>query len=152
MVGTAIALGDDDYSRGYEDGYGEGWTRGKDKARFEIRCRLDEDDHVDECGCDPCVVIREVAAAKAGSQDWIVSGDVLEQIGALIQVMEGGPFDYAQKQSLRAISSELMGHDPGMDEYLAGLYMLWWKLGYDSGIAEAPSGPASARTASQPPQ
>ena len=42
----------------------EGYTRGKLAAYAEVRARLTDDTHAQDCGCEPCLLIR---AARSSS-------------------------------------------------------------------------------------
>jgi hypothetical protein len=42
--------------------HGVGYVAGKDKAHFEVRNVL-ERNHAGDCGCEPCITVRMIAAA-----------------------------------------------------------------------------------------
>ena len=43
--------------------YAKGYVQGKDKVYFEIRAMLNDNTHAARCGCEPCLIIREVREA-----------------------------------------------------------------------------------------
>lgn len=55
-----------------EDSYGQGYAAGKQSAHFAVRQVLG-DGHSDDCGCDPCLTVRIVAAQLA--ERWL--GDLI---------------------------------------------------------------------------
>ena len=63
MEGCAGGCGD-----AHECGcFGSGWAAGKDKAHLEIRTIL-ERNHAGDCGCEPCITVRTIAAALASDR------------------------------------------------------------------------------------
>ena len=48
------------------DAYGDGYTHGKDNARFEVYTIIDAP-HAPDCGCEPCRVIRRVRHGFLGA-------------------------------------------------------------------------------------
>ena len=47
--------------------HGVGYVAGKDKAHFEVRNVL-ERNHAGDCGCEPCITVRAIAAALASDR------------------------------------------------------------------------------------
>ena len=59
----------------HEDGYGLGYSQGKEKAYAEVMDRVNDlAAHDSGCGCQPCIVVKAVFARLADIQRAAIKG------------------------------------------------------------------------------